>query len=59
LDHRGQTFKVNVTLGRQFDEKRDEIRVVFETGNYRNEPLVSKGTSISIPVNKGLPKRKW
>ncbi|KAH9495958.1 hypothetical protein Btru_013865, partial [Bulinus truncatus] len=53
---RGQSFNIDVTFSREYNDTVDDLRVVFEVGD---SPLISKGTSVEFILSDDDKPKEW
>ncbi|CAL1532742.1 unnamed protein product [Lymnaea stagnalis] len=53
---RGQPFVIDVEFSKDFNEKSDGLKIIFETGK---KPLATKGTSVEITPDDEDGTKEW
>ncbi|XP_055892689.1 hemocyte protein-glutamine gamma-glutamyltransferase-like isoform X1 [Biomphalaria glabrata] len=53
---RGLSFLIDVTFSKDYDESKDDVRVVFDIGE---NPLVSKGTNVEFILSDEDRPKEW
>ncbi|XP_021352800.1 uncharacterized protein LOC110449942 [Mizuhopecten yessoensis] len=53
---RGQSFQMTITCDRPYDPERDELKLIFQTGD---QPMPTKGTLVEIVLSDADLPKQW